>query len=283
MINSKTSSILSMVSAIVVHAGQAHLDEVLAVALLFGAMGRKVPVVRRDPTDEEKGNPNVLVVDVGMQHDPDKGNFDHHQEKGLPAAFVLVARWLGIDDLARQVFGWWSRASDMDTSGPFALAKAMGTTPDNLFSVLSPLEKFVVAKFQQDPNSVGDLLLEWGKEILEGISKTNERLEWLGNHAEVVDLGGVQAIFHETPGSQTPNLAMEIFRGRSAPEAGISITRDDRGPGWALYRYSDHPRVDFSRLEGKDKVVFAHKGGFIAKVGDMPIEEAIELARLAVK
>ena len=50
----------------------------------------------------------------------------------------------------------------------------------------------------------------------------------------------------------------------------MSVTPDERGPGHALYRYDDHPSVDFGRLEGGNSkwashMEFVHANGFIAK------------------
>ena len=66
-------------------------------------------------------------------------------------------------------------------------------------------------------------------------------------------------------------------------EIAVSISKDDRGDGWTLYRYDDDPRVDFSVLAGHPDIVFAHKGGFIAKTKAITINEAIEIVRKALK
>lgn len=51
---------------------------------------RFVEVERRNPTEEELQNPNILVGDVGMEFNPELNNFDHHQDKNLGCAFELV-------------------------------------------------------------------------------------------------------------------------------------------------------------------------------------------------
>ena len=40
---------------------------------------------------------------------------------------------------------------------------------------------------------------------------------------------------------------------------------DRRGEGYGIARYEDHPRLDFSRVEGQPDVHFAHKSGFMCK------------------
>jgi uncharacterized UPF0160 family protein len=64
---------------IIVHPGVFHADDALAVAILFFVVGRRLPVERRNPTDEELDDPEVIVVDVGGRFDVRTRCFDHHQ------------------------------------------------------------------------------------------------------------------------------------------------------------------------------------------------------------
>lgn len=88
---------LSKVTLAVTHPGIFHADDVCAIAWLQ-MQGCQAPVVRRNPTQEELKDPNVLVVDVGGEYCQEAGNFDHHQRggagvraNGIPfAAFGLV-------------------------------------------------------------------------------------------------------------------------------------------------------------------------------------------------
>ncbi len=89
---------MSTISKIIVHPGVFHADDVCVVAWLR-ITGCDAPVERRNPTSEELADPNILVADVGGQHDPKLNNFDHHQRGGagsrwdteIPyAAFGLV-------------------------------------------------------------------------------------------------------------------------------------------------------------------------------------------------
>ena len=64
-------------------------------------------------------------------------------------------------------------------------------------------------------------------------------------------------------------------------KGGVLVSRDNRGPGLALFRREDDPKVDFSVLEGNEAVTFAHKGGFIAKTREGA--EWAPLVRAAIK
>jgi len=54
------------INKIIVHAGKAHRDDFMSVCFLL-AMDPSAQVERRDPTPEELEDPNIWVVDVGMQ------------------------------------------------------------------------------------------------------------------------------------------------------------------------------------------------------------------------
>jgi uncharacterized UPF0160 family protein len=98
----------------ITHPGVFHADEVCAIAYLR-LNGFRGAVERRVPTPEELANPKVLVIDIGGEHDPANGNFDHHQKGGAGArwttevpfaAFGLVYDWISpIDGDVEYRFG----------------------------------------------------------------------------------------------------------------------------------------------------------------------------------
>ena len=55
---------------------------------------------------------------------------------------------------------------------------------------------------------------------------------------------------------------------------------DRRGDGYGIGRYEDHPKLDFSRVEGEPDVLFAHKTGFMCKT---TATEPLRLRELIVK
>lgn len=72
------------------HGGDFHSDELVAIALIqqFACPGEPVELVRtrnKDCLAEALADETAYVVDVGLTHDPDRLNFDHHQEGGADA------------------------------------------------------------------------------------------------------------------------------------------------------------------------------------------------------
>lgn len=105
------------------HDGCFHLDEVMTIALLHKVFG-PVPYKRtRSVTKEELDNPSVWVLDQYGQMDVVRHNFDHHQDRTLPATNMLVLRFLGLrgmisKDLYEILLRPFGYISDYDKNGP---------------------------------------------------------------------------------------------------------------------------------------------------------------------
>lgn len=83
---------LNQIEKIVTHSGIFHADEVLAIAFLY-SQGLKLnfPIDRKNEVDEDELNdPHIAVIDVGKHYDPQKNNFDHHQDLKLQSSNVLI-------------------------------------------------------------------------------------------------------------------------------------------------------------------------------------------------
>jgi len=85
---------------VIVHPGMYHADELVALVLLraYGISWEQYKRTRKI-SDEDRANPYVLIIDVGDVLDILKSNVDHHQDKRLPAACVLIADWLSSEGL----------------------------------------------------------------------------------------------------------------------------------------------------------------------------------------
>jgi hypothetical protein len=299
-----------MVRKIVTHPGDAHLDDLLSVsvALAIDAVwprdGSWAQVVeRREPTMEELDDPEVVVLDVGGKFNPSVSNFDHHQlprDAEAECALSLYARglsWKG--ESVIEAFGitkWFHTLKIADSKGPFQLAKELGTTPEVVFALHSPLERALLQLFQakeilykhppvqdnpEEVNSLWDVLRQVGQRLLDDAVENLKRVKALDGLCRIVEISGVSGYVLESDDI----TGTETWRERSAPGTMFSVVYDNRGPGWTLYRYDDCPDLDFSRLQGREEIAFAHKGGFIAKtIGRdvVGLEQALELVRAAI-
>ncbi len=95
------------IQRIVTHDGQFHADEIFAVASL-SILGCKAPCHRtRDYREIARslGDPSVMVLDVGGVFEPNRLNFDHHQNPNLPATNILIL------DTFKPWWGQWVKTS----------------------------------------------------------------------------------------------------------------------------------------------------------------------------
>jgi len=270
---------------IIVHPGQAHEDEIMAVALLLGNEedGRDTLIERREPTLEDLADPSIFCVDVGRQHIPSLNNFDHHQrgrnEKPENAA-SLVARHIKLDT---SEFIWWDNFVLLDVSGPNAVAQKMGLErfPFSLQSgILSGLKNV----FEANPNVLVPVLREIGKSLIKmSTDAKTESVAWRTS-AEVQEVKGLNVIVWEKklPGNWAGKIKNEFEKAHHITIA-AAIMPDDRGDGWTLLRFNDHVSVDMNRLQGDIRAKFIHAGGFVAKTLSLPLQDAIDMLFLAIQ
>lgn len=299
-----------MLKKIVTHGGKAHLDDYMSVVIALAAqklvadetMGAIVE--RRDPTPEELEDPETLVLDVGGVYDPAKGNYDHHQlgRGSKESAMTLLASNIGLpngafdgstyvpgaekfptDSLAEfleQVYPWFRCRADVDSNGPFAVAKAAGTDWSVVEPFLGPFEDIVLAAFTEAEPEVRwetagwlalDIVEKW-----EAYANVAPKLKvdlpwWSGGKLIVAD-------FTDADPKETEKVSDAL-----TPKKGVAIFHDNRGEGYTLLRLGDDPRIDFSRVKDDPEVTFAHAGGFIAKTRSKDLGKAWKLIEAAYK
>lgn len=264
-----------MKSVAITHSGKAHRDEFLALCV-FASLDPGLTILRRDPTAEELSDSEIWCIDVGLRFEPELHNFDHHQmdpKESQTCALTLVLQHLGMYDDASNVFTWIGFTEKLDTQGPFKLAAEMGVEPDVFMTTISPIESSMLELFSQytqltaqDP--ILGIMREIGERLTNTVRDFTERYQYLQSHAETWNIGKFQALFvpRNDITVESPALAVDALRRDTDQDIACSIVPDDRGDGYALFRFDDDPRIDFAKLEGADQVIFAHKGGFIAKV-----------------
>lgn len=259
---------LSKVRRMVVHGGLAHVDDIMACAMAYAfGVPHDAQIERRNPKSEEIDDAATLVLDVGGVHDPARLDFDHHQRsRSEPpkCAFKLLGEWLGVDEEMAKLFPWYSAWNLVDVLGPFAAAKAMGATGEQIEGLVdNPLADYVIRHFADDPL----FRCKTARSLGNGIALT--RRLWAGMESKVVriTLAGLPA------GDFTGCATEEISR---CSDAWIRIyspvcivSKDSRGSGLTILRCNDDPRLDFTRCAGKPYASFCHPGGFLLKTVSM--------------
>jgi hypothetical protein len=260
---------------IVTHPGSAHFDEVTAISLLAASFPDcDFEIERRDPTTAELEDPQIWVIDTGNRHEPDKRNFDHHQSLDCPAAFVLVADYLGLLDTL-SVLPWWQFKDRVDRSGPVKASEQFNAGDDLVNR--NPTEEWLVNFFATNPQEALPILKSFGSHVIYNARGLKKQIDFWKN-ARRLTINGVPAVIGETRES----FGLEEFRRLEKNPPDIVISLDRRSDGWRLYRYDGSP-VDFYRLADSPEIEFAHKSGFMAKtLKRIPEAELVSLIAKAV-
>ncbi|MEX1116338.1 MAG: MYG1 family protein [Akkermansiaceae bacterium] len=264
---------------ILTHPGSSHKDEFLACCLLLAE--NPVTIVRREPVTEDLADPSIAVVDVGHEHAPERGNFDHHQfPKDHPptCSLSLVLQHLGIYDDARAFCDWLEPAEWFDTRGPVDTARWLGVPRETLFKLNSPIDTTLLRRFAQvselQPGEPLWEVMRWiGTDLLDYVKTLRARLNYIGEVGEFWQIEAADGPFHvlymprEEPLADDSSAGLARFIDSHPTMTGVAglVYPDRRGKGFGLSRHNDHPRLDFTRIAECEDVHFAHARGFVAK------------------
>ena len=260
---------------IITHPGSAHFDEVTAVSLILAVYAdTEFRIERREPAQAELDNPDVWVVDIGDRHEPEKHNFDHHQDTDCPAAFVLVAEYLRLTE-TMSVMPWWHFKDEVDRFGPVK-SSVKYHAGDDLVN-RNPVEIWLMASFASSREACLPLLEAFGTHIIEDARMLKRQIDFWKTSSRLV-IAGVSAMIGETRES----AGLEEFCRLDDNPPDIVISLDRRDKGWRLFRYDGAP-VDFSLISDRPEIAFAHKSGFMAKTKErLAIDDLIVLVSKAV-
>lgn len=278
-------------SLILTHPGGSHKDEFLACCVLLA--GSPVPIVRREPVQADLTDPSTAVVDVGGGHDPQLGNFDHHQfPKDHPplCSLSLVLQHIGLYEDARRFCDWLEPAEWLDTRGPKDTSRWLGIGRDTLAKLNSPIDVTLLRRFaatsRLEPGEQLWEIMRWiGEDLVSYLRSLRQRLDFISEFAEFWDIEAGGESFRVLYMPRTDPLPDEPSAGlgrfiESHPDSRQVVGMvypDRRGAGYGLSRHNDHPRLDFTRIETHDDVHFAHARGFVAKTSATCPERLREL------
>ncbi len=284
-----------MPNQILTHPGGAHKDDFLACCVLIAQ--DPVSIQRREPTPADLEDESIYVLDVGDQHDPAKGNFDHHQfprDATPTCSLSLVLQHLELYEDARSFCDWLEPAEWFDCRGANGTAKWLGVPRDIIGKLSSPIDVTLLRRFAaKNEHHPGEALWEVmrmiGEDLVDYLQSLRSRLNFIHEHAQLWRLDdaadGPVAIFlpRTDPLPEEPSLGLP----RYIEEQGLASTAiamiypDRRGDGYGIARYNDHPNVDCARIANEPDVHFAHASGFIAKTSATDPERLLKLVRRA--
>ena len=265
-----------MIRQIVVHPGGAHKDDFLACALLIAEHG--VVISRREPSEQDLSDASIVVVDVGLEWDESKMNFDHHQfprDAEPLCALSLVLKHLGIYEETRKFCDWLEVAEYIDTRGPNDTAEWLGVEREAMSKLNSPLDitllrRFAASNDHQPGQPIYEVMKMVGEDLLSFVRGMKDRLGFIAQHSEIWEMtSGKKALFLPRTNPLPDETSMGM--GRYVEDIGMEeeivalVYPDRRGEGYGLSRFNDDKRMEFTRVGDEVDVHFAHNKGFIAK------------------
>lgn len=270
---------------IIVHSGNAHLDDFLSCCLILNKDEDVVLIERRNPTAEDLENPEVWVVDIGEEFNPERLNFDHHQKEMEDCSLSLLLKYWEIWQIALVVHGWLETAVLIDTIGSKRVINRLGLHMSVLVMFDSFIERSILHTFQQKAkikkgSCLFAVMKSIGKEFFRQIEEYTHLLEIFDSKTELKEINGIPAI-QCLDLEFTPMLKRIMIEKKRElwGEGGLAIYRNERGEGMiSVKRFDDDRRVDFRKLptHDKKKIEFVHPSGFFAVFKNMSSEYELE-------
>jgi hypothetical protein len=233
-------------------------------------------VERKNPTEEELNNPYVVIGDVGERHQPELSNFDHHQferDSDPACALTLLLKDMTIYEESLRGFRWLDSTEKFDSKGPFFVANEIGIEWNKISdATFSPIEETILHMFSKSTEvneTMIELMTSFGSELLNTLEQFTGRWQQLSDSITTSLVYGNEVVFSlGILGDNDPTFALNAYVADNHPNAVATITHDDRGDGYCLFRLNDSPKIDFSKIESDERILFAHKNGFVAKTHD---------------
>ena len=284
-----------MIKTIITHPGGAHKDDFLACSVLLS--NHHVSIFRRDPTEQELEDPEVAVVDIGHQHDPDLNNFDHHQlprDHEPTCALSLVLQKFEIYEDTKEFCSWLETTEWFDCRGPHDTAEWLGVDREAMAKLNSPLDvtmfqAFAKQKEHHPGEPVWEVMKMMGTDLVQYVTGLRGRINQVAKIEEFWDLGQGEDMIKVAFAPRTEpeveeasgGLAWRIKELGLEEEVVAMVYPDSRGGGYGMRRYDDNLALDFSQLSEEPDVHFTHNRGFIAKTSTTEVSRLKELLFLA--
>ena len=284
-----------MIKTIITHPGGAHKDDFLACSVLLS--NHPVSIFRRDPTEQELEDPEVAVVDIGHQHDPELNNFDHHQlprDHEPTCALSLVLQKLEIYEDTKEFCSWLETTEWFDCRGPHDTAEWLGVDREAMAKLNSPLDvtmfqAFAKQKEHHPGEPVWEVMKMMGTDLVQYVTGLRGRINQVAKIEEFWDLGQGEDMMKVAFVPRTEpeveeasgGLAWRIKELGLEEEVVAMVYPDSRGEGYGMRRYDDNLALDFSQLAEESDVHFTHNRGFIAKTSTTEVSRLKELVLLA--
>lgn len=260
---------------IITHDRKAHIDEVLASALLSIHLGEEPLEIVRMPSQEasakvKNGNPNpdVWFLDCGMVHDPERRLFDHHQDNQLGCAALLVFQEFFPHLQDSELADYIRLVSKVDTGGLRVLDDYEEVHESQAYWSFS--QKLLMRNFETNPGLIVSLFREGLEDKINFEQAKKKASLWLEteHHTEIQKIGKINVLLYHVQPPLELASAIRAVDGKIVDEHEIDAiySFDDKEPENRVFFRTNwgHDRLDFTK-SSPSKVGFCHQGGFLMK------------------
>lgn len=275
---------------ILTHGGNAHVDEVIAIALISIAEEQEVHIERAYPSEETDYSNYDFVVDVGRRFDGEKF-FDHHQNtpetEGKSATTLVVEEYFpGVLEagLVNELSGLFERIGMQDTKG---LTKTRKKYENEEVKPFMTLEFGLVEEFKTNPNFiVNRVIVPILKRALNFREEVIKASEFLKKNSEILEVKGSVKALKITKEFDGGYKAFNKAQTNIIDENDISVVYnyDNGSDGRVLFRtsFGEKVGIDLTKVN-PESPIFIHKAGFLAKFHPSSKGEFLELIEESLK
>ena len=119
-------------------------------------------------------------------------------------------------------------------------------------ATFSPIEEVILhmfSKMSENNETLTDLMTNIGLELINTLTQFTGRWQQLSDSITTTSVNGNEIVFSlGILGDNDPSFALSAYVSERHPNAVATITHDDRGDGYCLFRLNDSPKIDFSLI-----------------------------------
>jgi len=274
---------------IITHNGKAHMDELLGSALLaihLGTIPEKIermnPQEAAELVSADKIPDNTYFIDCGLVLDSKKGLFDHHQDRDMDSAVLLIFNEYFSHMKGTELHDYITLVSKVDTKGAMSL--------DDFHLVSESRDYFsfgqgiLLKTFENDPMLVLKIFIAGLDDKIAFEKLKKEASAWLEEQGniEIIDVDHIKVIKYIKKAPSELVSPIRSVIGKIVDENNITaiLSFDDKmSDVLTLFRTNfGHDSIDFSKSK-PSKTIFNHKGGFLMKFLPLNEDEWIKLIK----
>ncbi|OQY32986.1 MAG: hypothetical protein B6241_09515 [Spirochaetaceae bacterium 4572_59] len=264
-----------MAYKIITHDRKAHIDEVLASALLSIHLGEEPTEIIRmssqlasEKVKQSEPDPDVWFLDCGMVHDPERRLFDHHQDNQLGCAASLVFQEFFPHLQDSELADYIQLVSKVDTRGLRVLDDYDEVHESQSYWSFS--QKLLMKSFETNPKAIVTLFREGLEDKIRFEQAKKKASLWLEteHHTEIQRVGEINVLLYHVQPPEELASAIRAVDGKIVDEHEIDAiySFDDKEPENRVFFRTNggHDRLDFTR-SSPAHIAFCHQGGFLMK------------------